>query len=366
MITPTEDQMRLWAAARRCRLDASPLNKQLFKEALAIVERAEREQIQRDSRGIQTAHKWRIPQTFFLRRYTAGYGVVTVLVVIGIMLVSLIFFLNRSNPPANLETLATATAPVRTYKLAFNRNADIYTINEDGTGLTLVTTSGGSCSWSADGTQITFDTARNGSSQIYVVNVDGSNAHAVTDGTKNEALPAWSPDGTRIAFQASGDIFVINTDGSGQKQLTTNRANDYFAAWSPDSKQIVFVSERDGNPEIYTMTADGSNQRRITDNPAEDTFPDWSPDAKQIVFSSKRAGGSQIYVMTVDGSEVKMLTDPATGTADYPTWSPDGTRIAFDASGGIYVMKADGSRRTRLTPNDGASYFAPSWGLVSR
>jgi Tol biopolymer transport system component len=92
--------------------------------------------------------------------------------------------------------------------------------------------------------------------------------------------PAWSPDGSKIAFDSSrddpyGEIYVMNVDGSNPTRLTSNSGYDINAAWSPDSSEIAFQTDRDGNFEIYVMNADGSKQANLTRNPASDGDPAW-------------------------------------------------------------------------------------------
>ena len=96
-----------------------------------------------------------------------------------------------------------------------------------------------------------------------------------------EESPAWSPDGSRIAFMSDRDgnfeIYVMNADGSGPTRLTKNPESDAYPVWSADGSRIAFQSERDGNYEVYVMNADGSRQTNLTDNPAGDGNPTWSP-----------------------------------------------------------------------------------------
>ena len=130
--------------------------------------------------------------------------------------------------------------------------------------------------------------------------------------------------------------------------------------------QIAFVSKRDGNAEIYVMDADGGNQRRLTNNRGDEWDPSWSPDGRKIVFSSDRDGhvingrsAYEIYVMNADGGNPQNLTNNPNYDR-YPSWSPDGERIAFARWDGtiknltinfeIYVMDADGGiLKTSLT-----------------
>ena len=221
--------------------------------------------------------------------------------------------------------------------------------------------------WSPDGRRIAFDSDRDGNTEIYVMNADGSGVTRLTNHDARDSVPAWSPDGRRIAFQSYRDgnleIYLMNADGSGVTRLTDNDAQDGTPAWSPDGRRIAFYSMRDGNTEIYVMNADGSGVTRLTHNGAEDVTPAWSPDGRHIAFSSEREGNLEIYVMNADGSGVTRLTH--NGARDlFPDWSPDGRRIAFhsnrDGNWEIYAINADGSGVTNLTQND-ARDVIPAW-----
>ena len=161
----------------------------------------------------------------------------------------------------------------------------------------------------------------------------------------------------------------MNVDGSGVTRLTNNPYYDDMPDWSPDGSRIVFSSDFGDWIDICVMNADGSGQTRLTYGPGYESSPDWSPDGSRIAFSLE-ADTHHIYVMNADGSGQTILTyDPADRDPMYldPAWSPDGSRIAYTylgidsgQPGGIYVMNADGSGKTRLSDGD-----YPSWGIVS-
>jgi Tol biopolymer transport system component len=178
---------------------------------------------------------------------------------------------------------------------------DIYLVKPDGTGLTRLTDSDdisrdGNLVWSPDGKQIAFSANRDGKLEIYVMDVGetaqgiGNQQHQLTESSKftRNLVTSWSPDGSRIAFSSDRDgnteIYLMDPDGSNAVRLTDHPASDIEPDWSPDGKQIVFSSNRDGNFEIYILdveealqSAQSATVRRLTDCPKDGTGPVWRP-----------------------------------------------------------------------------------------
>jgi Tol biopolymer transport system component len=120
----------------------------------------------------------------------------------------------------------------------------------------------------------------------------------------------------------------MNADGTGQVQLTHDRLEDTVPAWSPDGTTIAFASGQHQQVDIYLMASDGSNIRRVTHAKAKEENPDWSPDGSRLAFQSNRHSNWDLYSVLPDGSGLERLTDRR--AAEFaPAWSPDGTRIAF-------------------------------------
>lgn len=206
--------------------------------------------------------------------------------------------------------------------------------------------------WSPDGTKIAFFSNRNSKTALYTMSTDGSNVQFVTDQVLSPSTPAWSPDGTKIAFSGGvpfavepnepfTDIYLVKVDGSGLTKLTSDSGLNGNPTWSPDGRQIAFDGNRepDRRSKIWVMNADGSNQRKLTDihdtsNPTfyGDRTPSWSPDGAKILFTGNRDFNGTRNCFTVNCSE-------------------------------IFVMNADGSNDHPITndPNRGGIYFFPKW-----
>lgn len=202
-------------------------------------------------------------------------------------------------------------------KIAFQSDRDgkfeIYTINIDGSNLKRLTSNHASCwypTWSPDGSNIFFQSDDNGACGIYVMNSDGSNLKRLTNstvsgrkvsvGTKDAIyVPyALSMDGSRIAFQSDGggnsEIYVMNVDGSNLRQLTDHPASDIFPRWSPDGKKILFQSDRDGDSGIYVMNADGNNLRKLASNAAFNGSYTWSPTSLWLTLDAVMKWGNNL------------------------------------------------------------------------
>jgi Tol biopolymer transport system component len=253
-----------------------------------------------------------------------------------------------------------------------NGNSDIYVMNADGSNQRRLTDDPAYdawSSWSPDGSRIAFVSTRSGNADIYIMDVDGTNPRQLTQHSADDIWPAWSPDGTRIAFPSRRDgnfeIYVINVDGTGLQRLTNTTAAEDFPTWSPDSMQLLF-SRIEGNDGTYLMHADGSQERQLLDFPILE--PAWSPDGSRIAFGSDHEGFRGIYVMDADGRDLQRLSTNRSGE-NCPDWSPDGTKITFvswrDGIGEIYVMDVDGINLLQLTQDWFADEF-PDWQPIPR
>jgi Tol biopolymer transport system component len=249
-------------------------------------------------------------------------------------------------------------------------NYDVYVMSAEGSGVMNLTTTPADVAswfsqtnpkWSPDGTRIAYD----GDDGLYVMNVDGSGQTRIASGQD----ATWSPDGTRIAFAGQGGIFAVSPDGTGLVQLTSSPGFDEFPAYSSDGSRIAYHHSQGDDRAIYTMNVDGSNTTRVADFQADIMGrPVWSPDGSVLAFDLYLTNQTwDIYAVNSDGSGLAVIAgDPNTDEVA-PVWSPDGTRIAFHASHvlsrdtdntgtfDIYLMNPDGTDQIPLTHDLGTS-----------
>ena len=231
--------------------------------------------------------------------------------------------------------------------------------------------------WSPDGSSIAFSR----SSDIHVIPAAGGSPVNLTNHPSIDSSPAWSPDGHRIVFASNRDgplaLYLMNADGSGISRLTGNLVTAGGPAWSPDGSAIAFnCIIESGNYDVCTVTVDGSTLTRLTTAPGRDSDAAWSPDGGTIAFATERYGTTsftddgeawfvaEIALMNADGSGVRQLR--AGTAAEYPSWSPDGVRIAVDV--GLYfmnpdvaVMNVDGTGAVTIATRGGSA----AWGLAA-
>jgi TolB protein len=267
-------------------------------------------------------------------------------------------------------------------------------------------------------TKIYFVSSRTGTKEIWEMDYDGQNQHAVTHlgtislsprispdnsriafaslghngwdirmysldlgrlvsfpagtaGGSNQS-PAWSGDGTRVAFSSSrtGDsqIWVADASGGNLHSVTSIRGPNIAPTWNPRTNaQIAWAGGRTGEPQIYTMDQDGANVQRLTDS-GYAVSPSWSPSGQFLTFAWDRKygpgapGGRDIYVMDIASKRWLQLTHDA-GINDYPSWAPDNRHIVFEREVGgrsqIWTMLADGTGQHKLTET--GNNFMPNW-----
>lgn len=165
--------------------------------------------------------------------------------------------------------------------------------------------------WSPDGSQIAFQSNRDGNFEIYVVKADGSELARLTDNYYSDQFPSWSADGNRIAFSSTATgathsvpglsaIFLIDKDGKNRKRITnmgagndrpTPHYHDMYPTWSPNGEKIAFLSDRsEGWREIYMMNPDGTELTQITFHESHHWNLLWTPDSKRIIFDFREDG----------------------------------------------------------------------------
>lgn len=246
----------------------------------------------------------------------------------------------------------------------------------------------------------------NGIAQVWIMDADGANQRPLTSEGRN-AHPAWSPDGTQIAFNSTRtgqtELFMMNADGSNQRQLTHSAPEDpgpwehlrriellmhglyapeikppvnVFPTWRPDGQRIAFCRISRDDYSIWAMDPDGGNQQRLTfdDDPAfpQANCPSWSPKGDQIAFwSGTNVGPGWIWVMDADGANRRRISDHGPeATADEPAWSADGARVIYTTSrrdernglvSAVWICDPDGANQRPLMKETIPGFNRVSW-----
>ena len=222
-------------------------------------------------------------------------------------------------------------------------------------------------------TKITYVVKRGGRYELQVADADGFNAQSVLASQEPIMSPAWSPDGSRLAyvsFDQKKPVVVVQNLAQGTTRVVANfRGNNSAPAWSPDGRYLAVALSKDGLTQVYRVAATGGEAERLTESGGIDTQPAFSPDGQWIAFTSDRGGSPQVYRMPASGGAAQRLTFEGTYNVG-PRYSPDGKSIAFvQREGGrfrIATLELATGQVTTLTEGglDDSPTFAPNGKMI--
>lgn len=191
---------------------------------------------------------------------------------------------------------------------------------------------------SPDGRLVAYASFRDGQNDVWVVDVETLEEVNVTDHPADDIHPTWSPDGSTLLFNSDRDdperyqLHTVRLATGETRRLTEPGTTRTAASFSPDGDRIAYViwpDEENGQPDVWVMEVDGTDARNLSDHPGYDGWPSWSPDGERIAFASNRNGWFQIWEVDADGGAPRRLVRSPYNDRR-PFYSPDGTRLSFD------------------------------------
>jgi len=222
-------------------------------------------------------------------------------------------------------------------------------------------------------TRIAYITRQGGRFELVVADADGSNPQAVVGSNEPLLSPAWSPDGSRLAYVSMENkkpVVYVQSMATGQRQVLANfRGSNSAPAWSPDGRRLAVTLTKDGGSQIFLINADGTGVQRLLNSAGIDTEASFTPDGKALLFSSDRGGTPQIYRLTIASGAVERMTFDGSHNVS-PHATPDGKGFVFVRRDGGRFMVAIQDFATKqvqvLTPGplDESPSIAPNSKLI--
>jgi TolB protein len=221
--------------------------------------------------------------------------------------------------------------------------------------------------WSPDGSHLAYVTFEQGRAVVYVQSLFTRQRFALAAFPGSNSAPAWSPDGKQMAIVLTRDgtssIYLVRPDGSGLKRITYSDAIDTEPSFSPDGRYLLFASDRGGSVQIYRMPVDGGYAERMTFEGNNNFSPRYSPDGNSFVFM--HSTGGQFYIATQDFKtrQLQVLTD--VGWEKKPSFAPNGKIVLFATEslgrGILATVSSDGRVKQKMIPQQG-DIREPMWG----
>ena len=230
-----------------------------------------------------------------------------------------------------------------------------------------------SLAWSPDGTQLAYVSfeERGGVSKpvVYVHALASGKRFIVANERGSNSAPAWSPDGKRLAVVLTRDgnsqVYLANADGSGLKRLTRSSDIDTEPTFTPDGKFVYFTSNRGGSAQIYRVSVDGGDAQRVTFSGPFNARPQVSPDGKTMAFVARRDKHFRIGVMDLSTMQDTLVSEGPKD--DSPSFAPNSKWVIYSSRVGernvLSAVSIDGKLRTRLSA-DGSEIKGPAWGRL--
>jgi TolB protein len=260
----------------------------------------------------------------------------------------------------------TANGPVN------NRRYQLIIADSDGENPKPIATSREplmSPAWSPDGSRIAYVGYERGNSAIYIQTPATGELRKFVGERGINGSPTWSPDGSKLAvtlsFERNPDIYVIDVASGSRTRLTSDYSIDTESTWSPDGRTIAFTSDRGGSAQIYMMNADGSNQHRITFSGKQNLRPRFSPDGQTLALVHNEGSGYTIGLLDLQTNALRIVSN---GPLDEsPNFAPNSALVIYTAQGArgteLATVSTDG--RVRQSLRQSGEVREPAWGPFS-